>query len=73
MRFGMFDARIRQRLLIDSAVAALDNISVTAEVAHYQAAMLKFRDTRYLIAEEERKLLRAKEKKTAAEGYLFRA
>jgi hypothetical protein len=35
--------------------------------------MLEFRDARCLIAEGERKLLRAEEKKTAAEGYLFRA
>ena len=35
--------------------------------------MLEFRDARRLIAEGERKLLRAEEKKTAAEGYLFRA
>jgi hypothetical protein len=73
MRFGMFDAHIRQCLLVDSAVAALDNIGVTAEVACYRAAMLEFRDARHLIAEGERKLLRAEEKKTAAEGYLFRA
>jgi hypothetical protein len=35
--------------------------------------MLEFRDARCLIAEGERKLLQAEEKKTAAEGYLFRA
>ena len=35
--------------------------------------MLEFRDVRHLIAEGERKLLQAEEKKTAAEGYLFRA
>jgi hypothetical protein len=35
--------------------------------------MLEFRDTRCLIAEGERKLLCAEEKKIAAKGYLFRA
>jgi hypothetical protein len=73
MHFGMFDACIRQRLLVNNAVAALDDIGVTAEVARYRAAMLKFRDARRLVAEGKRKLLCAEEKKTAAKGYLFRA
>jgi hypothetical protein len=73
MRFGMFDSCIKQRLLVDNAVAALDDISITAEVARYRAAMLEFRDARRLVAEGGKKLLRAEEKKTAAEGYLFRA
>jgi len=69
----MFDAHIRQCLLVDSTIAALDNISVMAKVTHYQVAMLEFRDARHLIAEGERKLLWAEEKKTTAKGYLFRA
>jgi hypothetical protein len=73
MRFEMFNPTICQRLLVDTAIAALDDIRATMEVARYQAAFLELQDA-------ERDLRRAtaaaqwvQEKRLAAEGYLFRA
>jgi hypothetical protein len=44
MRFEMFNPTIRQQLLVDTALASLDDIGATAEVARYRAAFLELRD-----------------------------
>jgi len=62
MHFGIFNTCIQQHLLVNNAIATLNNIRVTAEVAHYWSAMLEFRDARRELAAAKNKILHVQEK-----------
>jgi hypothetical protein len=73
MHFGMFNTCLQQHLLVNNAIATLNDIGVTAEVAHYWSAMLEFRDARRELAAAKNKILHVQEKQAATKGHLFRA
>ena len=69
----MFNPTIRQRLLVDTALASFDDIGATAEVARYRAAFLELRDAERDQRRAEAAVQQAQEKRLAAEGHIFRA
>jgi hypothetical protein len=71
MRFEMFNPTICQRLLVDTALASLDNIGAIAEVARYRATFLELHDTERDHRQAEAAVQWAQEKHLAAEGHIF--
>ena len=73
MRFKMFNPTIHQQLLVDTALASLDDIGATAKVARYRAAFLELCDAKRNQRRAKAAVQQAQEKRLAAEGHIFYA
>ncbi len=71
--FATFHPHLTQHLLVDNALARLEDIGVIAKVSCYWAATIEEGIQWRLLARAEGALRHAREKKILCEGHLFRA
>jgi hypothetical protein len=71
MMFAMFNPCIDSHLLVDNAIALLNDMGVMAEVARYHTAIIKMRQNCIALICVEDNLRHSEQCKLSSEGYLF--
>src|SRR6266851_10316970 len=69
--FTTFHPCLTQRLLVDNALAGLEDIGIIAEVSRYRATTIKEGIQRRVLARAEGALHHARNKKISCKGHLF--
>ena len=69
--FTSFHPHLTQRLLIDNALAGLEDIGIITEVSCYRAALIEENIQHQNVAHAEGALCHAREKKISCKGYIF--